>query len=87
MAANSRAMLRTRADLERHLLHKSLGTLARDRHRCAECGRTPLVGERVHLYDRDVLCALCRPARPAEPDRTEVVLHSEHGHAVRRRAA
>jgi hypothetical protein len=34
-----------------------------------------------------VLCTLCRPARRAEPDRIETVLHSEHGHAVRRRAA
>jgi hypothetical protein len=80
-------MPRTRADLERHLLRKSLGTLTRDRHRCSDCGRTPLVGERVHLFDHDVLCALCRPARRGEPDRVEVVLHSEHGHAVRRRAA
>ncbi len=80
-------MPRSRADLERHLLRKGLGALARDRHRCAECGRTPLVGERVHLYAADVICALCRPARRAEPETTEVVLHSEHGHAVRRRAA
>ena len=80
-------MPRLRADLERQLLHKGLGALARDRHSCADCGRTPLVGERVHLYERDVLCHLCRPRRRAEPERTEVVLHSEHGHAVRRRAA
>ena len=78
-------MPRLRDDLERQLLRKSLGALARDRHRCTDCGRTPLVGERVHRYERDALvCALCRPLHGHDPDRTEVVHHSEHGQAVRR---
>jgi lactate dehydrogenase-like 2-hydroxyacid dehydrogenase len=31
-------------DLERALLRKSVGALATDVHRCADCGRTPLIG-------------------------------------------
>src|SRR3954469_21826063 len=81
------AMLRPRTDLERQLLRKGLGALTRDRHRCAECGRTPLAGERVHRYGHEVVvCALCRPLRRDEPEGTETVLHCEHGQTVRRLA-
>ena len=37
--------------LERHLLRRGLGALEADRDCCADCGRTPLTGEHVHLYD------------------------------------
>jgi hypothetical protein len=79
-------MPRPRADLlERQLLRKGLGALTRDRHACADCGRTPLPGERVFLYDHDALvCALCRPVRGEDPERTEVVHHTEHERTVRR---
>ena len=40
------------ADLERELLRKGVGALEAGRHRCDDCGRTPLVGERVHMYAR-----------------------------------
>lgn len=71
--------------LERSLLRRGVGALAADRHRCADCGRTPLVGERVHLYERDqsIVCELCRPLRREHPVATELVRHSEHGHTVR----
>ena len=39
-----------RDDLERELLRKSVGALTAGRHECADCGRTPLVGEHVHRY-------------------------------------
>jgi hypothetical protein len=70
---------------ERLLLRRGVGTLAADRHRCNDCGRTPLVGERVHLYERTkgVVCELCRPLRREAPAASEPVRHSEHGHAVR----
>lgn len=76
------------ADLERHLLRRSVGALAADRHACAECRRTPLAGERVHLYDGgEVVCELCRPLRRREPVSFEMVRHSEFGHTVRVRRA
>jgi hypothetical protein len=75
--------------LERELLRRGVGALAAHRHSCADCGRTPLVGERVHLYeDALIVCELCRPLRRGEPVSSETVHHSELGHAVRiRRAA
>lgn len=77
-------------DLERALLRKGVGALAAGRHCCAECGRTPLVGERVYVFARgSTVCALCRPRRRGEPESSRLVLHSERGHTVRprRRAA
>jgi hypothetical protein len=79
--------------LERFLLRRGVGALEADRHRCADCGRTPLIGEHVHLYDqgsqltggrkRGIVCELCRALRREHPVASEIVRHSEHGHTVR----
>lgn len=72
--------------LERVLLRRGLGALEADRSSCADCGRTPLTGEQVHLYGgpaRRVVCELCRPARHESPLASELVRHCEHGHTVR----
>ena len=53
---------------------------------CADCGRTPLTGEHVHLYDGrggEVVCELCRTLRRDAPVASEIVRHCEHGHTVR----
>jgi recombinational DNA repair protein (RecF pathway) len=70
---------------ERVLLRRGVGVLTADRNRCADCGRTPLVGERVHLYEHRgaVVCELCRPRRREDPAATETVRHFERGHGVR----
>ncbi len=74
----------TPADLELRLLRKGLGELRDDRHACADCGRTPLTGERLHHYESgSVVCDLCRPARRSEPARSVLVCHPEHGHTVK----
>jgi hypothetical protein len=71
-------------DLERALLRKSVGTLASDRDRCTDCGRTPLVGETLHHYAGGAtVCELCRALRRSPPDRSAPVRHGEHGHTVR----
>jgi len=75
------------ADLELRLLQKSVDDLAPGRKKCADCGRTPLVGEHVHRYARAVVCELCRQLRRGEPDHTVKVLHSEYGQTVRVLAA
>jgi hypothetical protein len=75
------------ADLERRLLRKSVGTLSKDRDRCADCGRTPLFGEDVHRYGGRVVCELCSTLRRDVPDSIERVHHCEHGHTVKVRAA
>jgi hypothetical protein len=75
-----------RGQLERVLLRRGVGALEADRDRCADCGRTPLTGEQVHLYDgrrSGIVCELCRPLRRTAPVATELIRHCEHGHAVR----
>jgi hypothetical protein len=72
--------------LERVLLHRGLGVLEADRHRCVDCGRTPLTGELVHIYagrQHRIVCELCRPRQGEAPMSSELVRHCEHGHAVR----
>lgn len=75
-------------DLEIALLRKGVGALAAGRHCCADCGRVPLIGERVYRYERGAtVCALCSPRRRSEPAGSEVVRHSERGLSVRLRPA
>lgn len=71
-------------DLERALLRKSVGTLAGRRHRCADCGRSPLIGESLHHYAGGwTVCELCSPLRRGEPVHSDRVRHSECGLTVR----
>jgi hypothetical protein len=71
-------------DLERALLRKSVWSLEDRRDRCADCGRTPLIGETLHRYAGGVtICELCRPLRRGEPVESERVRHSEAGLTVR----
>lgn len=89
MAANPGSMGKSAAhDVEQFellLLRRGVGALEAGRDRCTDCGRTPLVGEYVHLYERvqGVVCELCSPLRREHPVATELVRHSEHGHTVR----
>jgi hypothetical protein len=77
---------------ERRLFRRSVGVLEADRSRCADCGRTPLIGEHIHLYDcrperagadPEIVCELCRLLRREPPVASELVRHSEHGQTVR----
>lgn len=84
-----RALRRVRSRafaIEAALLRASVDALAAVRPACHHCHRTPLVGERVHLYDArsrtDVVCELCRPLRAAPPDRTALVRSPEQGASV-----
>ncbi len=71
-------------DLERALLRKSVDTLADRRDRCADCGRTPLIGESLHRYAGGAtVCELCSPLRRGQPVESARVRHSEFGLAVR----
>lgn len=72
------------SDLERQLLRQGVVRLAAGRSCCDDCGRTPLIGEQVHVYVPEaVVCELCRPRRRAQPERSQTVHHSEHGQTVR----
>jgi hypothetical protein len=75
-------------DLERSLLRRGIGVLVAGRSRCQHCRRTPLVGERIHMYESGRLaCELCRDVHDEAPVSSEIVRSSEAGHAVRLRAA
>lgn len=75
--------------LERVLLMRGLGALEADRSRCADCGRTPLTGEHVHVYgarppgSAQVVCELCSQLRHDEPSASEIVRHCGRGQTVR----
>lgn len=74
--------------LERELLRKGVGALEAGRTTCDDCGRTPLVGERIHRFaQHGVVCELCRGRHPEHPERSELVRGSERGQTVRLRAA
>jgi hypothetical protein len=71
---------------ERFLLRRGVGELEADRDRCCDCGRTPLIGEHVHLYDgrsSGLVCELCRTLRRDAPVASEIVRHCEYGQTVR----
>lgn len=71
-------------DLERELLRKATVALRESSTRCRDCGRTPLTGERVHIYRRGHrVCELCRPLRREPPERSERVRGGESGATVR----
>ncbi len=72
--------------LEVLLLRRSVGVLEAGRTPCADCGRTPLTGEEVHVFGgrrKRVVCELCRVERRDSPLASEVVRHTEHGQTVR----
>ena len=71
-------------DLERALLRKSVGALSDDRDDCADCRRTPLVGETLYRYASGAaVCELCRPRHRAAPDSSALVRSPGHEHVVR----
>ncbi len=81
----SRPAERDIEQFERFLLRRGVGALEADRDHCSDCGRTPLVGEYVHLHAhvQGIVCELCSPLRREHPVATELVRHSEHGQTVR----
>ena len=79
------------ADLERSLLRRGMNQRAADVERCGRCHRTPLIGERIYIYDREsVRCELCRDHEHRPPAGSRIVHGPEFGHTMRitdRRAA
>jgi hypothetical protein len=78
-------------DLELALLRRGVHERDAGRERCHECRRTPLIGERVYVYDGGaVLCELCRALSGQTPARSRVIHGPEFGHTMKiadRRAA
>lgn len=78
-------------ELEVALLRRGLLGLIAERERCGHCGRSPLVGEQLYIYDSGgVLCELCRMLEPVSPRACRTIHGPEFGHTLRitdRRAA
>jgi hypothetical protein len=71
-------------DLELALLRRGMLVRDAERERCGECGRTPLIGERMYAYDGGaVLCELCRALSDATPAAWRVVHGPEFGHTMK----
>lgn len=71
-------------DIGRWLVRRSVQRLSESRERCAVCGRTPLVGERVAVHAGGaIVCPLCHGRHRGRAERVEVVRHSELGRAVK----
>jgi hypothetical protein len=67
-------------DLELALLRRSVDRQASQRSTCVDCGRTPLIGERVFRFPHaPVVCELCRTRRAAEPESSSIVRHGIGG--------
>jgi hypothetical protein len=76
--------LRDMPALELAMLRRSVGEMAAGCERCDRCHRTPLVGERVYVYESGkIRCELCRSGRREPPLDSRLVHSPEFGHAVR----
>ena len=79
--------------LELALLRRGVDELAACEERCGHCHRTPLIGERVYVYEGPapaLLCELCRTLERRQPVANHIVHGPEFGHTMRitdRRAA
>jgi hypothetical protein len=71
--------------IERLLLQHSVVRLEAGRDSCVDCGRTPLVGEQVHLYEHvsGFVCELCSARRRDRALARQLVCHFEQGQTVR----
>jgi hypothetical protein len=76
--------VREMAALEFALLRRGVEELAAECERCGRCHRTPLIGERVYVYDAgSILCELCRTVERKEPESSHIVHGPEFGHTMR----
>jgi hypothetical protein len=71
--------------LDRELLRKGVGVRDDDgSRRCGDCRRTPLVGERIYLYEGGRLaCELCQPLHKRRPLGAELVHGPAYAEVVR----
>jgi len=70
--------------LELALMRRGVDDLAACCERCARCRRTPLIGERVYVYETGaLLCELCRAVEPQTPVDSRLVHGPEFGHTLK----
>ncbi len=80
VSASARDML----DLELALLRRGLDERLAGSECCTCCRRTPLVGERVYIYESGTIaCELCRARQSDVPQHDRIVHGPEFGHTMR----
>ena len=78
------APVREMPALELALLRQGVNDRTAGRERCENCHRTPLMGERVYVYDDgSLLCELCRAQDPEPPLYSRMVHGPEFGHTMK----
>lgn len=71
-------------ELELALLRAGVDQRAAGREGCSRCRRTPLIGERVYLYDEaSIVCELCRSLEPNAPLHSRLVHGPAFGQTIR----
>lgn len=71
-------------DLERELLRKGVDDRLAGMCCCVDCGRVPLVGERIYRFEEgETVCELCRSSRRKAATSSELMHHAERGLSVR----
>ena len=76
--------LRDMLELELALLRRGLDERLAGSERCTCCNRTPLVGERVYVYESGTIaCELCRARQSSTPLQSRTVHGPEFGHTMR----
>jgi hypothetical protein len=78
-------------ELELELLRRGVDQRVAGSVRCERCRRTPLIGERVYVYESEaILCELCRALEHNAPLGSRMIHGPAFGHTMRitdRRAA
>jgi hypothetical protein len=70
--------------LELALLRRGVDQRAEGRECCSGCQRSPLIGERVYVYESDrILCELCRERERRSPIGSRIVHTPAFGHTLR----
>jgi hypothetical protein len=78
------ASVRERQELELALLRRGIDERSAESEHCGRCRRSPLIGERVYMYDSGlVVCELCRALEGETPRYSHVVHGPEFGHTMR----
>jgi hypothetical protein len=78
------AIARDMAPLELALLRRGVDQRLSGIECCSRCRRTPLIGERVYVYDQGpVVCELCRSLDPDGPRNSRLVHGPAFGHTIR----
>ncbi len=78
------ALFRNLPSIEAALLRRSMMSLSHGCRRCGRCRRSPLIGERVYVYESgSTICELCRALERSEPVASEIVHGPSFGQSIR----